>query len=281
MTMQEILVEADALLKVKAKNTRKNYMLTYRELGNEIPTKISVAQYIADCKEKYKPATINIRLAALSWLVKHFTEYIPDALQIQRLASEAHTKPEQEIIYATKEQADNVIRNSDTRTALAVGLMFYAGLRISDAVALKVSDWKNTEDGCVISFKNEKTKVLIQVPVCNKLQELYDKYKKRDRLWTVMSWTQHQNDDTVLVGKRGAVSNSTIFRDIKAVCRECGYPELHPHAFRHGLATALAKENASPNVIKNILGHTSMAMTDRYIHLSTSDKKEALDAVFS
>ena len=39
----------------------------------------------------------------------------------------------------------------------------------------------------------------------------------------------------------------------------------HPHAFRHSYAAGLAREGTPMNVIRDALGHTSLATTDRYL----------------
>ena len=49
-----------------------------------------------------------------------------------------------------------------------------------------------------------------------------------------------------------------------------GLGKISSHSFRHGYATYLAESGASPVGIQTLLGHSSVATTDRYIN--TSDK---------
>jgi integrase len=43
---------------------------------------------------------------------------------------------------------------------------------------------------------------------------------------------------------------------------------VHPHLFRHSLATNLLRRNVNPVQVRDILGHSSLAMIDRvYSHL--------------
>lgn len=52
---------------------------------------------------------------------------------------------------------------------------------------------------------------------------------------------------------------------------------VHPHAFRHTFASELAREGVPVNVIKALLGHSSLATTARYLdHLSPW---EAIDTI--
>lgn len=40
---------------------------------------------------------------------------------------------------------------------------------------------------------------------------------------------------------------------------------LHPHGLRHAAAARMARDGVPPNVIRDFLGHSSMAVTDRYL----------------
>ena len=43
---------------------------------------------------------------------------------------------------------------------------------------------------------------------------------------------------------------------------------ISPHSLRHGFATYLAEEGASPVAIQMLLGHESLATTTRYVNAS-------------
>jgi len=40
---------------------------------------------------------------------------------------------------------------------------------------------------------------------------------------------------------------------------------LHPHAFRHTFSHELVRENMNPRYIQDLLGHASLATTDKYL----------------
>ena len=47
------------------------------------------------------------------------------------------------------------------------------------------------------------------------------------------------------------------------------------HTLRHTYAENLRKKKVDLKVIKTLLGHSSLATTDRYLHVSSADLKQA------
>jgi integrase/recombinase XerD len=60
---------------------------------------------------------------------------------------------------------------------------------------------------------------------------------------------------------------------IKAVGARVGL-DLHPHLLRHGFATRLARDGASPVVIQKWLGHKSLQTTSLYLHVDLDDMRK-------
>lgn len=48
------------------------------------------------------------------------------------------------------------------------------------------------------------------------------------------------------------------------------------HSLRHTYAENLRKKGVDLKVIKTLLGHSSLATTDRYLHVSSGDLKKAI-----
>ena len=70
------------------------------------------------------------------------------------------------------------------------------------------------------------------------------------------------------------------YRDIKkawtTALNKANIKDFRFHDLRHTVGTRLAKENVPVNVIKEILAHSDVKTTMRYVHCTSGAKLEAL-----
>ena len=67
-------------------------------------------------------------------------------------------------------------------------------------------------------------------------------------------------------------------RWLQPLLKRLGLPPGGCHAFRHGLPGRLDVLGLSPAAIQRFMGHSTLAMTEHYLHRSTADLREQLDA---
>lgn len=74
-------------------------------------------------------------------------------------------------------------------------------------------------------------------------------------------------------------SRTHIWRTLRRVCAAAKLPPYSAHAFRHTFASLLADEGVSPWALRDLLGHHSVAITERYVRLRARhrDAVELLD----
>ena len=58
-----------------------------------------------------------------------------------------------------------------------------------------------------------------------------------------------------------------------------GEPRLSPHVMRHSYGSALARAGVSPFVIRDLLGHTSLQMSLKYVHRCSDSVRSAANLV--
>jgi site-specific recombinase XerD len=52
---------------------------------------------------------------------------------------------------------------------------------------------------------------------------------------------------------------------------------VHPHLIRHSSASQFIRIGGNPSILQKILGHSSLAITQRYVHLSNDDMSSAYE----
>jgi site-specific recombinase XerD len=73
----------------------------------------------------------------------------------------------------------------------------------------------------------------------------------------------------------------TIFRSVRkrTLLAEAGFPEYHIHDLRHGMASNLVRAGHSLKVVQEVLGHKTVAMSNRYSHLQVAAKRAAMESL--
>ncbi len=165
-------------------------------------------------------------------------------------------------------EADKKAKNKNAyRNALLVKLMLYGGLRISEALNVKVEDFAISENrlfSISIIGKGNKEQYAF-VPISD-IKEEFDYFKENFKSGLIMR---------TLRGKQLDRTNAyTIVRNIykkAGIVRKQGL-----HILRHTLAMRLTKEGVNPIVIQKVLRHSSLATTTVYAKATTESVAEAL-----
>lgn len=143
------------------------------------------------------------------------------------------------------------------RNLLAISLMLDAGLRVSEVVNLNVEDISE-ELGVIKVFGKGKKERL--VPLTDSIVKYYDKYVF---LTSLYSGALFLDSDTGL-----RMTSSGISQILRRIKKEQHFKKLHPHYLRHTFATLFLVNGGDPVHLQLILGHTTLYMTEQYLHLA-------------
>ena len=78
--------------------------------------------------------------------------------------------------------------------------------------------------------------------------------------------------------------NKRLYRVFDETKKRAGLrdiPQLRPYSCRHTTATTLADQNVSAAIIKEVMRHSQISTTQRYMHPDQETKKEAMNTAFN
>jgi len=196
--------------------------------------------------------------------------YENDFIQIDLSSKVKLPKAKKELKKILSEEEINVIFKAcdkseySLRDKLIISLMLHSGLRASEVVLLKKSNYNQKNKLLIVFGKGQKERI---VPI-GKITEQYlvefIKQQNHNKYFKVQEYLFINAD-----GKR--ITYNAIRLMIDRVAKRSKIKRLHPHLLRHTFATRyLIKTKGDITSLKVILGHTSLKVVENYLHLAMS-----------
>jgi integrase/recombinase XerD len=162
------------------------------------------------------------------------------------------------------------------RDKLIVRVLADTGIRVGELRRLRVTDLVEQGRERYLRIRG-KGRMERLVPIAPGLHTRLDRYIRRGRpeCGTDLLFVTLERRPS---GDYEPVAEKTVQEVVATLGRKAGVAKhVHPHLFRHSLATNLLRRHVNPIQVRDILGHTSLAMIDRvYSHLVASDAHQAL-----
>ena len=150
----------------------------------------------------------------------------------------------------------------DKRDKAMMELLYATGIRVSELVGIDLEDVKFTERLIRIKGKGKKERL---VPFGKMAEESLRSYLRARPLIN-----KGQVEETPLfLNYRGRkLSPRSVERTVdKYIRRSAVRRKISPHSLRHSFASHLLSRGADLRVIQELLGHESLATTQKYTHL--------------
>ena len=190
---------------------------------------------------------------------------------------EAPKKPSRLPTCLSIEEVDALLDAPDLRTDTGIRdkamleLMYASGLRVSELINLEKKNL-NLNKGVVTIFgKGAKQR---KVPVGEFAMEYVVKYINEVR------GKYAKNGSSYLFLNRSGkpLSRVFFFKQVKKYAEIAGIDKvISPHTLRHSFATHLLEGGAQLRAVQEMLGHTNIATTQIYTHVSTKRILSAYD----
>ncbi len=266
MNAKEFLKKIEIELKISKNSeyTIRNYLTANKNLieflekePNEI-TSEDIRQYMAEELSDKSSSSIILFLAAIKFAHQSIFQSNPTAT-IKRPKKEKHLP-----ITLSKEEVKKLFKEIKTeKSKLMASLMYACGFRVSELINLKISDLNFPEKiGHIIQSKGNKDRVF-NIP-----NFLVDDLKH------FVEQQQKNNEEFLFTGRAGKLSTRNLQKIISSASKRAGLRNIHCHTLRHSFATHLLESGVDIRKIQKLLGHSSIATTELYTHVSTEELKK-------
>lgn len=271
--------------------TLKAYQTDLTQFSNKIPsvnilniTSEILENFIAELHQTYKPKTVKRKIASLKAFF-HYLEYRGQIDQnpfakLQIRFREPFTLPKTiplrtvetllQIIYNQYKNGETAYqRKCALRDAAVIETLFSTGMRISELCALNIND-VNTEDGNILINGKGSKERRIQIGNSDVIH-LLSEYKIN--FLPEIRQCQH-----FFVNMQNRTLTDQAVRRMINKYAALAAIELHitPHMFRHTFATCLLEADVDIRYIQNMLGHSSITITEIYTHVTISKQTDIL-----
>ncbi len=247
-------------------------------------TSCELETYIARLHQKYKPKTAKRKIASVKALF-HYLAYkeiieqnpfnkiqvrfrepiiLPKIIPLHTVEIFLST------IYEQCQNAKTAYRKRNAlRDAAVIELLFATGIRISELCSLKDND-VNLYDGIVLIYGKGDKERRIQIGNSSVIHIL-EEYK--NNFCMEIQICRH-----FFVNQSGKPLSDQAIRRMINHYASLASIDLHitPHMFRHTFATSLLEADVDIRFIQEILGHSSINVTEIYTHVTVAKQKDIL-----
>ena len=220
--------------------------------------------------KKFKPATINRRLASLrvffTWAVNE--GLVTDTPIRVHNVEELPTAPKSLDERTYSKLLRMAQRGGDKRTIAIIQLLRHTGLRVAELCNLRLTD---------LTLSDRKGKVVVYLGKGSRYREVPLNLDARRALQEYLAVRPKAKDDHVFIGQRqNGLTDSAVQRIVAEVGRLAGIDDVTPHVLRHTFGRGLIDAGVDLVTVKTLMGHKRLDSTAHYTKPSASDLEAAV-----
>ena len=165
--------------------------------------------------------------------------------------------------------APDVSQETGLRDRAILELMYACGLRVSEAVDLRMSDVELDAGILTCKGKGNKTR---KIPIGASAVEWLKSYLVLRRR------KENIEINNLFVSSLGRpINRQIIFKFIKEYAAKAGLEDVSPHTLRHSFATHLIQNRADVRSVQQMLGHVDISTTQIYTHITDTHLRKTYE----
>jgi len=172
------------------------------------------------------------------------------------------------VLQAIQAKRDSQPTALNIRDLAMIEVLYASGIRVSELCGLRLADFDQTRYTLQVLGKGNKERVVpIGIPAVKALQN-----------WLSEGRPQIANESStnaIFLGLRGKRIDQRTVREVVYEAMAAIGSHMSPHGLRHTAATHLLEGGADLRTVQEILGHSSLATTQIYTHVSPQRLQQA------
>jgi len=216
-------------------------------------------------ENKITPRSVNRKITSLKSFFKYLLQ--KDIIDKTPLVKIDSLKTEKKLpVFIKNKETEFLFDEIDfgkgyenSRNKIILELLYISGIRLSELINLKETDIDFKNNTVKVTGKRNKQRV---IPLTNNFLGKIKGYMEEKQ-------SSFSNSYLFVTGKGENLYPKLVYRLVnKYLSLVSTQKKKSPHVLRHTFASHMLNNGADLNAIKEILGHTNLAATEVYTHVS-------------
>lgn len=253
---------------------RLAYLVKYAEkVGKRIDalTQRDIQTYLMSIMDSTSAATVNGRIRVFKVFFKHLKD--EGLVKVDPMSSVRLVRVEQKVkpVLSVEQMSSVLARiNRGTRygaRAYCMILLTYdAMLRLNELLSLRIDNVDLHAKLVKVFGKGRKERY---APISDRTAKALHTY--------IVRFRRGSRCELLFATKNGGKIDLRRGHRIFSLAGKRAGVYLHPHLVRHSSASQFIRMGGNTSMLQKILGHSSLVVTQRYVHLSTDDLNTAYE----